>query len=67
MKTKKWQSKLHEIIFEADTRSGKIFDISLIIIIVISIITVMLDSVKSINLTYGQLLLKLEWFFTIIF
>jgi len=67
MKTKKLQSKLHEIIFEADTRLGKIFDISLIIIIVLSIITVFLDSVKQINLVHGQLLLKLEWIFTIIF
>ena len=67
MKTKKWQSKLHEIIFEADTRLGKIFDISLIIIIIISIITVMLDSVNQINQVHGQLLLKLEWFFTIVF
>jgi len=67
MKTKKWQSKLHEIIFEADTRIGKIFDISLIIIIIFSIITVMLDSVKQINLVHGELFLKLEWFFTIIF
>jgi voltage-gated potassium channel len=67
MKIKKWQSKLHEIIFEADTRIGKVFDISLIITIILSIITVMLDSVKQINLVHGQLLLKLEWFFTIIF
>jgi voltage-gated potassium channel len=67
MKNKKWQSRLHEIIFEADTRVGKIFDICLIIIIIISIITVMLDSVKQINLVHGQLLLQLEWFFTIIF
>ena len=67
MKTKYWQSRLHEIIFEADTRIGKIFDICLIIIIIFSIITVMLDSVKQISLVHGQLLSKLEWFFTIIF
>jgi voltage-gated potassium channel len=67
MKTKKWQSKIHEIIFEADTRTGKIFDISLIVIIVISVITVMLDSVIQINLVYGQYLYRLEWIFTIVF
>jgi len=67
MKTKKWQSILHEIIFEADTQIGKIFDISLIIIILLSIITVMLDSVKQISSVHGELLLKLEWLFTIIF
>ena len=67
MKYKNWQSALHEIIFEADTRTGKIFDIGLIVIIIFSIITVMLDSVKQISLIHGDLLIKLEWFFTIIF
>jgi voltage-gated potassium channel len=67
MKTNKWQSRLQEIIFEADTRAGKIFDICLIITILLSVITVMLDSVKQINFVHGQLLTKLEWIFTIIF
>jgi voltage-gated potassium channel len=67
MKSKIWKSRLHEIIFEADTKMGKIFDIGLIIIIIFSIITVMLDSVNQINLVHGQLLSNLEWFFTIIF
>ncbi len=67
MKINKWQSRLHEIIFEADTLAGKIFDIWLIITIILSVITVMLDSVKQINLVHGQLLTKLEWVFTIIF
>jgi len=67
MKLRKWQSTIHEIIFEADTRWGKIFDISLIVIILLSVITVMLDSVKSISAEHGKLLHTIEWFFTIIF
>jgi voltage-gated potassium channel len=67
MKTKKWQSNIHEIIFEADTPTGRIFDISLIIIILLSVITVMLDSVKEINRVHGNLLYTLEWIFTIVF
>jgi len=67
MKIKKWQSNIHEIIFEADTRSGKIFDISLIIIILLSVLTVMLDSVREINRVHGNLLYSLEWIFTIVF
>ena len=63
----KWQSKIHTIIFEADTRAGKIFDISLIIIILLSVLAVMLDSVKEYNLRYGDVLYSLEWFFTILF
>jgi voltage-gated potassium channel len=59
--------RLHEIIFEADTRAGKIFDIVLIASILISVLVVMLDSVKVINVEYGRLLYFTEWFFTILF
>lgn len=58
---------LHEIIFEADTPTGKLFDVVLILSIVISVIVVMLDSVADLNIKYGQLFLFLEWFFTILF
>jgi hypothetical protein len=37
------RKKLHEIIFEANTTGGEIFDISLIILILISILPVMFD------------------------
>jgi len=59
--------RLHEIIFEADTPAGKLFDVLLILSIVISVIVVMLDSVADLNIQYGQFFLFLEWFFTIIF
>jgi len=64
---KKWRSKVHEFIFEADTPAGKMFDILLIATILLSVIAVMLDSVKVINLHYGDILYKIEWFFTILF
>jgi len=59
--------KLHEIIFEADTASGKAFDVILIIAIILSVLTVMLDSVAGINAVYGGFFNKAEWFFTILF
>jgi voltage-gated potassium channel len=62
-----WRLSLHEIIFEADTRTGKLFDIFLIFSIVLSVIAVMLDSIKAINKTYGDFLYAVEWFFTILF
>ena len=58
---------LHEIIFEADTRWGKLFDILLILLIMASVILVMLDSVSSIRQSYGRLLYFIEWIFTILF
>lgn len=62
-----WRNQLHEIIFEADTRIGKLFDLALILSIVISVIVVMLDSVATLQIRYGQLFLLLEWIFTILF
>lgn len=62
-----WRETLFEIIFEADTPAGKWFDIVLIIVILLSVMTVMLDSVGTIRAKYGALLYAAEWFFTILF
>jgi voltage-gated potassium channel len=61
------RARLHEIIFEADTRAGKLFDVALIWSILISVVAVMLDSVSGIHLAYGRFLIGAEWFFTILF
>lgn len=62
-----WREKLFGIIFEADTPEGKAFDIALLILIFLSIGIVMLQSVESINVAHGRLLLILEWIITILF
>lgn len=62
-----WRNKLHELIFEADTRTGRVFDIVLMSSILASVIIVMLDSVTAYNEQYGTLFLQLEWLFTAIF
>jgi len=62
-----WKKKLHEIIFEADTRAGKAFDIALLVLILISVAVVMLESVNSIRLIHGKTLNNIEWVLTILF
>jgi voltage-gated potassium channel len=62
-----FRQKLHEIIFEADTRAGKWFDIILLLAILLSVTTVMLESVESIRTIYGSELKNIEWTFTILF
>lgn len=62
-----WRIKLHEIIFEADTFAGKLFDIALIVAIVFSIVAVMFDSVAEIRAQHGRTLYVIEWFFTLLF
>ena len=61
------RDRLYEIIFEADTPAGKWFDLMLIVLVLLSVLTVMLDSVASIHAQHGRGLLALEWCFTILF
>ncbi|RIA09997.1 voltage-gated potassium channel [Flavobacteriaceae bacterium MAR_2010_72] len=62
-----WRSKLHELIYEADTRAGKVFDLVLMSTIIASIILVMLESVKAIDERFHQFLNISEWVITILF
>lgn len=62
-----WREKIHEIIFEADTRAGKVFDIALIIVIVASVLLVILESVESYRIKYDALFSTAEWVLTILF
>lgn len=61
------KEKLYEIIFGTDTRAGNTFDVLLILAIVISVTIVILDSVQPYHENHGELFLKIEWFFTLLF
>lgn len=65
--TKSFKQKVHEIIFEADTANGKLFDVILLVAILLSIIGVMLESVDEIDKKYHELIIAFEWGFTILF
>ena len=63
-----WRTRLHEVIFEADDRKGKLFDTVLIVAILASVVVVILDSVDSIREgRLHTLMIALEWLFTILF
>jgi len=66
-KTEDIRKKLHEIIYEADTPFGKLFDLFLLVLIVISIAAVMLESMAGIYIKYGKELEIIEWVITIFF
>lgn len=59
--------KFHEVIYEADTFAGKLFDIVLLFLIIISIAAVMFESVASVKAKYGFELMVVEWIITIFF
>lgn len=62
-----WQLELNDIIFGAESRKGKAFDVFLIVAILISVMAVMLESVTLWGVHYQRPLYMLEWFFTIAF
>ncbi|GIX23325.1 MAG: ion transporter [Caldimonas sp.] len=62
-----WRHKAYVVIFEADTRAGKRFDQWLIALILLSVLTVVLDSVASVRAQHGAMLRVLEWGFTAVF
>lgn len=62
-----WKTKLFEIIFEAETKAGRRFDLALLVLILISLAVVMLESMPSIAAQYGKELLIIEWIITGLF
>ncbi len=65
--TKPWRTKIYEVIFEADTPSGKLFDVLLIVAILLSVTVVFLESIVVLKNDYGRIFYALEWGFTILF
>lgn len=62
-----WRLRLYTIIFEADTRAGRAFDLSVIALVLASVALVMLESVAAIKLSHGADLVWLEYLFTALF
>ena len=63
----RWRARLHEIIFEADTRAGRAFDVALLVLILVSVAAVILESVAEIRREHGTLLQAVEWTITGLF
>ncbi len=60
------REKIHEIIFEADTPAGIVFDVALLFAIVLSVVVICLETVSLLG-PWQQLLKQLHWFFTFLF
>ncbi|WP_145859131.1 ion transporter [Pedobacter suwonensis] len=63
----KLRKKLYIIIFRSDTKAGKSFDVLLLILILLSILSVFLESVGSVREKYYHIIHILEWVFTFLF
>jgi voltage-gated potassium channel len=64
---KTYRNNLYLTIFGTNTRSGRIFDLSLVVIILLSIVVVFMDSVPSLRNSWHNLFIIAEWVITIIF
>ena len=60
-----WQRRWYEVIFEADTPAGKAFDVALLLVILVSLVTVMLESVHPEQPSVW--LQQVEWVITVLF
>lgn len=58
---------MHEIIYGAESREGKVFDLIIIVAILFSILLVMLESVKELDSRYHNFFNISEWVITILF
>ena len=67
MTQKQLKHKLYNIIFGTESKAGKLFDLILIYMILISVGAVMLDSVQWQNPAFSEIFFVIEWIFTILF
>jgi voltage-gated potassium channel len=66
LRSRSWRERWYEIIFEADTPAGKLFDV-LLVAILLSVLVVMCESVDTIQSEYRKPLERAEQFFTLLF
>ena len=62
-----WRLRLYQVIFESETRLGRLFDKVLIGIILLSIVIVVMDSVVSQGAMTNTWFTVAEWVFTVLF
>lgn len=62
-----WRHRLHEIVFESETKAGRLFDLTLLVAIVASVGVVVAESVPEWRAEYGDWFRSLEWLFTALF
>lgn len=61
------RKKIHEVVFEAETMQGRTYDIILLIMILLSILVLMLETVPALWASYSSQFYTIEWIFTIFF
>ncbi len=66
-KLDRFKQEVYIIIYGVNTPAGKAFDVGLLIAILLSVFTIMAETIEDIDRTYHTELIVLEWIFTVIF
>ena len=61
------RDRVRIVIFESETRAGRLFDVLLLLAILTSVAAVLLDSVPDLHDRWGRVFYLVEWGFTIAF
>ncbi|WP_281337413.1 ion transporter [Flavobacterium eburneipallidum] len=61
------RQRIHIIIYGSDTKAGRLFDLILLGLILLSVFCVMLETVKGFDVKYHHELIILEWIITVFF
>lgn len=62
-----WRTRLHTVVFEADTPAGRAFDLVLIALIAISVILVSAETVEGLSPATYRAMRIAEWTLTVVF
>ena len=62
-----WRRRAYQVIFEHDTRAGRLFDQVLLALILLSVVAVMLETVPSMGQRTQTWLRQAEYVFTVVF
>ena len=61
------RQSIYRLIFKTDTRAARGFDLTLVFVILVSVVSVILESIPAFSARYGNILHQTEWVITVIF
>ena len=61
------RARIYVIIYHTDTFAGRFFDVALLVVILLSVLTVILESIPTVNQQYHTQFRNMEWVYTVLF
>ena len=61
------KKRIYEVVFEAETKEGKIFDLLLLVAILLSVFLVIVETIPEVRASYHNQIVIIEWIFSVLF